>query len=153
MPGSETWVLVADGARARLFRADRRNRSLELVEEEDSSAARAKAADIVTDRPGRHFDGNTLGQRSAMEPSTDPKQLEKRRFARHLASRLGEARRAGRFDDLVIVAAPQTLGDLRAELPPAVASHVTAEIDKDLTGGSPAELGRHLAPVLWPLST
>jgi protein required for attachment to host cells len=152
MPEQETWVLVADGARARLLRADVRARRLETLREEESAAARAKTSDLMSDRPGSAFESRSLGKRSAMEPPTDPKQLEKQRFARHLAALLEEAESKGRFERLVVVAAPQTLGDLRAELPPAVLSRVDAEIDKDLTWVEPAELGRHLAPILWPLA-
>ena len=131
MPDNETWVLVADGARARLLRVDHQARRLETLRKEDSAAARGKSAELVSDRPGRAFESSASAKRSAMEPQTDPKQLEKQRFARHLAGLLGEAESQGRFERLVVVAAPQTLGDLRAELSLAVRSRVDAELDKD----------------------
>lgn len=152
MRNRDTWVLVADGVQARLFRADRRKHMLEPMDEWHSDAARGKGEDIVSDRPGHYFDGNVLGQRSAMEPPTDPKTLEKRRFARHLAERLDESGSAGRFESLVVVAAPQTLGDLRERMSASLRDRIEAEIDKDLTKVDPAALAKHLAPVLWPLA-
>lgn len=152
MPNRETWVLVADGARARLFRADRKARRLELLREEESVAARSKTSELMTDQPGRAFDSSGVGQRSAMEPPSDPKRLEKERFAQQLAELLGAAEGAGRFQCLVVAAAPQTLGDLRARLSPAVAGRIEHELAKDLTWVAPHELEKHLAPVLWPLA-
>jgi protein required for attachment to host cells len=152
MPNRVTWVLVADGARARLFRADRKARRLQLLWEEESPAARSKTSDLVSDQPGRAMDASGVGQRSAMEAPTDPKRLEKTRFAQHLRDVLAAAEGAGQFHSLVLVAAPQTLGDLRDSLPPAVSGRIEHELAKDLTWVPPHELERHLAPVLWPLA-
>jgi protein required for attachment to host cells len=152
MPNRETWVLVADGARARLFRADRKARRLALLREEESVAARSKTSELMSDQPGRAFDASGVGQRSAMEAPTDPKRLEKERFAQHLAAILAEAEGGGRFHSLVIAAAPQSLGDLRGHLSAAVSGRIEHELAKDLTWVSAHELEKHLAPVLWPLA-
>ena len=53
-----------------------------------------------------------------------------------------------RFDKLVLVAAPKTLGDLRDLLPDPVKAKVVAEIDKDLTKVPLHELPKHLDSVL-----
>jgi protein required for attachment to host cells len=152
MPNRVTWVLVADGARARLFRADRKARRLLLLQEEESQAARSKTSDLTTDLPGRAMDASGVGQRSAMEAPTDPKRHEKMRFAQHLKDILTAAEGAGQFQALVLVAAPQALGDLRDALPASVSGRIAHELAKDLTWVSPHELERHLAPVLWPLA-
>ena len=57
-----------------------------------------------------------------MEPPTDPQRYAKYEFARELAERLEEAVHAHRFERLVLVAAPKTLGDLRELLPDPVKS-------------------------------
>ena len=46
-------------------------------------------------------------------------------------------RKAGRFKQLVIVAAPAMLGELRAHLDAPTASCVTAAFDKEVTGQDP----------------
>jgi len=61
------WVLVADGARARLFRADRKAQRLELLQEEESFAARSKISELMTDRPGRAFESPGVGPRRGLE--------------------------------------------------------------------------------------
>jgi protein required for attachment to host cells len=55
-------------------------------------------------------------------------------FAARLAQQLGEWAAANRFDKLVVIAAPQMLGLLRAAWDTRVAASIIAEIDKDLTG-------------------
>ncbi|MGH6943019.1 MAG: host attachment protein, partial [Geminicoccaceae bacterium] len=103
--------------------------------------------EIASDRPGRSFDSAGQG-RHAMEPPTDPQRYAKYAFARELAHRLEEAVHAHRFDRLVVVAAPRTLGDLRDLLPDAVKAKIVAEIDKDLTQVPVHDLSRHLDDVL-----
>lgn len=144
----ETWVLVADGARARLFRADATTHRLELIEQDEARPARRKTSDLMTDQQGRAFASAGAGQRSAMEPPTDPKRREKERFAVRLAHRLADAR--SHYDRLVVVAAPTALGDLRRHFDPHVAAKVKDEIDSDLTWEPQARLEEQLAARLWP---
>ena len=54
----------------------------------------------------------------------------------------------GRFDHLVLVAAPKILGDLRELLPKTVHGKIVAEINKDLTKIPTRDLGKHLDPHL-----
>ena len=86
-----------------------------------------------------------------MEPVTDPKRAELQRFARHLAGELDAALAAGRFDDLVLVAGPRLLGELRDALPKRVAERVRQDIAKDLAGLTPSQMEEHLRPDIWPL--
>ena len=53
MSGKVVWVLVADGASARLLRADSASRRLELLREAAHAASRARVGDLTTDRLGR----------------------------------------------------------------------------------------------------
>ncbi len=150
MPKRKVWVVVADGAHARLFRAEGTNYTIEPLREEVYDPARRKGLDLVADRPGRTFDRSHDQGRHAMEPDTDPKRVEKQRFARHLAEVLETGLNEGAYNELVLVAAPRTLGDLRAVLSERVRTHVRREIDKDLTGLPQTELEAQLRPVIWP---
>jgi protein required for attachment to host cells len=144
-----TWVLIADGARARLLAQDKPFDHLKpALEQEEFTGSTAQSKEIGSDRPGRSFDSSGLGGRHAMAPPTDPQRYAKFAFARELAERLEEAAHAGRFDRLVLVAAPKTLGDLRELLPGPVKAKVVAEIDKDLTHVPMRDLPKHLASVL-----
>lgn len=149
MRGAETWVLVADAARARLLRADRAERRFHLLREETHDAGRAKAGEIMADRPGRSLDSSRTGARHAMEPDTDPRRVEQHRFAALIARALAAAEASGRFDELVLVAEPRMLGELRQALPERVAARVSREIGKDLAGLDAPELEGRLAGLLW----
>ena len=143
-----TWVLIADGAKARVLAQEKNFAQLKpAFEQEEFTGTRAQSKDIASDRPGRSFDSGGQG-RHAMEPPTDPQRYAKYEFARELADRLEEAVHAHRFDKLVLVAAPKTLGDLRELLPDPVKTKVVAEIDKDLTKVPLRDLPKHLDAVL-----
>ncbi len=144
-----TWVLIADGARARVLAQGKPFEALKpALAEEEITGSTAQSKEIGSDRPGRSFDSSGLGGRHAMAPPTDPQRYAKFAFARELAERLEEAAQGGRFDRLILVAAPKTLGDLRELLPGAVKAKVVAEIDKDLTHVPARDLPKHLAEVL-----
>lgn len=147
---TETWVLVADAAGARVLRALAGKPAFELVSEETHEEGRAKPGELVSDRPGRSLDSTHAGGRHAMEPDTDLRRAELQRFVRRLAAMLDTAAGAGRFDELVLVAPPRFLGELRAALPERAAGRVRREIDKDLAHLGEAELQRRLADLLGP---
>ena len=150
MTTPEVWVLVADAAGARVLRADRAEHRLELLRTHTHPAGRAKPSERVTDRAGRSFDSTHAGGRHAMEPDTDLRRAELRRFAHQLASELDQAAVSGSFDQLVIVAGDRMLGELRDALPQRVKARVRQEIGKDLAGLEIHPLTEHLAPDLWP---
>ncbi|BCX17967.1 MAG: host attachment protein [Geminicoccaceae bacterium] len=144
MPNRTMWVVVADGARARIFQGDPKVGGLELVMPELVGRAREKGTELLADRPGRSVDSSHVGNRHAMEPSTDPKEVEKERFARELASTLEAAANEGRFARLMLVAPPKMLGELREVLAEKVKEKIVKEVDKDLTWVSVHELPAHL---------
>ena len=82
--------------------------------------------------------------RSAYE-ETDWHQQQEERFAAEIAEELYRMEHAHRFRELVVVAPPKMLGDLRAKLHPEVANCVVAEVAKDLTGHPVPELGKLLS--------
>lgn len=126
------WVLVADAAHARIFEVDAREGVLGRAPVREAAAQTAASRDIASDRPGRTFDSGGQG-RHAKEPPTDPHRHEKRRFAHVLAGILEDERKKEAFGELLIVAPPQMLGDLRAELSAEVQKLVEVEIAKNLS--------------------
>src|SRR5918995_970168 len=117
-----TWILIADGARARLLEQDRKSRHFNPTSEQEFFGSRAQSKEIASDDRGRSFDS----------------------AARGLSDHLEKAANQHRFDRLVLVAAPKALGDLRELLPKTVHGKIVAEIDKDLTNVPTRELGKHL---------
>ena len=105
------------------------------------------AADIMADRPGRVHDSQGPG-RHAMEYTSDPSREREKKFVKMLCEELQSGWVMGKFDRLILVAAPQALGDLRRALGPELKDLVHGEIAKDLTHIPNTELSRHLESVL-----
>jgi protein required for attachment to host cells len=141
-----TWIVIADGEKVLFLEnvtdADDPNLKVIGVEATENPATHAQGED----RPGRRADGGP-GHRSAME-ETDWHRLGKDRFAHDLAAQLYTAAHAGRFDRLVLVAAPHTLGALRKSLHGAVVDRIVAEIASDLTNLPRDEIERHVIRAL-----
>ena len=142
-----TWILVADGSQARLFRSDGPGRGVAPLSDDLLTGCNLPGREIMSDRPGRTFDSAGQG-RHAMEPRTDPREVEKRRFAHTLAAMLEDRLNQGRFDRLVLVAPPRALGQLRGELSKSVRDKISAELAKDLTHTPPHELSEHLGRIM-----
>jgi protein required for attachment to host cells len=138
-------VLIADAARARAFETRGKRSGLTLVDDMILNAELAPSRALGTDRPGRTFE--SVGRaRHAMENPTDLLREQKRQFARRVARAIAERHAANRFDRLVLVAPPVTMGDSRAALPAAIRSIVAAEVLADLTRTPVRELPGRLAP-------
>lgn len=127
-----SWVLVADGEKALFLEnvGDAQDLHLQVVRKDEQE--NPSSTEQGTDRPGRKSDGPS-GHRSAMD-DTDWHELEKHRFAKSLADVLYKYAHKGRFDRIVVVAAPGVLGDLRGELHEEVQSRIIGEVPKTLTG-------------------
>lgn len=147
---TKTWVVVADGARARIFSPDRKLGKLVPAGPSNlvSPASRQRTRDLKSDRPGRGFSAARSGARHAFEPPHDYHKLEKHRFMVTLAGVLEDARGRGVFDDLILVAPRRSLGELRGLLAKPVLECVSHEVAKDLTGEPPSSLRRRLQPLL-----
>ena len=126
-----TWVVVADGEKALFLRnvTDGENPNLEVIRKEEQD--NPKDIDQSANRPGRVHQSANHG-RSAYE-DTDWHELAKDRFAADLADILYERAHKGKFDSIVLVAAPNVLGELRDQLHQEVTDKVVGEIPKTLT--------------------
>ena len=143
MKRKAVWALVADSSRARIFKD---LLSPKAVAETALEAEHKQLGEIMADRAGRSF-SSTSPRRSAMEYHSDPVRDRERAFAVLMARTLEAHRAAGEIDELIVVAAPQTLGDLRDALPAKLKRIVTSEIAKDLTKLPTHELLKRLAEV------
>lgn len=142
-----TWVLVADGARAKVYHNDGPGKGLAEVPGTEFADAHPATRDINADRPGRTFDRGGEG-RHAKEPPSDPHREAKRKFAKQVADLLQDGLNRGAYDRLVLVAPPKALGDLRRQVGKGVQAKVSGELAKDLTHLSVHELPEHIGAVL-----
>lgn len=141
-----TWVLVADGAQAQVFEHGGPGKGLIPVKGLHFEQEPLKAQEINSDRPGRHYSG-AVGARSGMEEA-DPVAVREERFVKNVADQLETMRQQGRFDRLIIAAAPTALGDIRPALSDGVRGTVIAELPKDLTNIPKPQLARHFEQLL-----
>ena len=83
-----------------------------------------------------------------MAPRVDWHNYEKHLFAKSMAKRLDQAALKKKFDRLILVAPPHTLGELRAALDKQTREKVSAELNKDLTNMSVQDLSAPLSEIL-----
>ncbi|MDH2326192.1 host attachment family protein [Cereibacter sp. SYSU M97828] len=127
-----TWVVVADGEKALFFENEGDGQYPVLRVRREETNDNPPDREQGTDKPGRMGDGRSGIGSSAEE--TDFHRLEKDRFAQSLADLLFKLAHKGKFDRLVIVAPPQTLGAMRPHLHKEVQAKIILEIPKTLTG-------------------
>jgi protein required for attachment to host cells len=139
-----TWILVADASRARLFAIGSKVNHWSLRKEFAHPASAAKVSEILTDKAGRVQQRMATGKRSAVETPTSPKETEAKRFAHELAAELVREHGRNSYSRLVLVAAPQFLGLLRACISAPVMKCVVATVHKDLTHVPERELPERL---------
>ncbi len=142
-----TWILLADGTRARIVCNTGPGKGLQEVPGMEFEGDNLRPGDIMADRPGRTFD-SAGSNRHSMEPPSDPQREAKRSFAADLVAKLQDQLQAQSFDRLILVAAPATLGDIRKVLPKSLLAVVHGEISKNLVQIPNDELHSHLADVL-----
>ena len=146
MRSKRTWIVIADGAHARVFETWGSVSKLTPVEDMRMDGDLRPTHDILTERPGRT--NESVGpMRHAIQPATDPRRELKRSFAQSLAKRLDQRLNAKSFDRFVLVAPPKTLGDLRTALSPALRAALHAELAKDLVKTPQIEIRDHLGDI------
>jgi protein required for attachment to host cells len=136
------WIAVADGEHARFVQPDGNN-ALHTVRAMDSISAHLRSRDLGSDRPGRSFESaspahHAVGQRHDLHV------MEKEKFARLVADELNAAAARDDFDDLLIVAPPRALRELREALGSAASAKLVGTLEKDLTKTPDHELWPHV---------
>jgi len=143
-----TWVLVADGARAKAFVNTGPGDGLAATPDLDLTGSRAQVQDMVSDRGGRQTNVPGGAAHHGLSPRIDPRQTVEKEFMRTVADALAAAAARRAYDRLVVCAAPHALGDLRALMPDAVRTRVIAEVDRDYVHLAPHALVEHLKDVV-----
>ena len=141
MQFKKTWVLVANGAVARIF-SFTKGKLTELTVLTHPET-RMHGHDLVTDKPGTSFGSNGFG-RYAMEQHTLPQKNEAEHFAKEVAKHIDLHHRKDEFQHLHIIAAPAFLGLLRHSLHAETQKSILTEVDKDLVDESPLHIRSYL---------
>ena len=142
-----TWIVIADGARARIVKNAGPGRGVESDSNLVFRSEHRKLQEIMADRPGRGFDSVGKG-RHAMTDGADAVREDERHFLQSLAERLEKEAMADAYDRLILIAPPRALGDLRPFLSKPVKNRVHDEIAKDLTQLPNDRLADHLSDTI-----
>jgi protein required for attachment to host cells len=121
-------IVVADGMHARFLRNVGQEGKIELAAEGEL-------------KPSHLLDDGPAGVRPKDSP---PRERDEATFAKQLARELYHRAHAGDFAALVLMADPQTLGEIRPSLHKEVQSRVISEIPKTLTKASIADIQKAL---------
>ena len=132
-------IVVADRETARFFRHAHPGATLEPAGDLD----RPSQGDRNSDRPGRTFESANQG-RHAMEPPTSYQEAERQAMAAEVAAKTHAAIDEFEVDQVVLVAEPKILGELRQALRKSARERVVLEIGSHLTQAAPTELARRL---------
>lgn len=137
---AETWILVADAARAVTLSCGKNLRDLHELRR-DEYAAR--------DRPADRMGSVAFGShQQSLEPRSTPREHSEMEFARSLVDTLERGRTDHAFKNLVLVAPPRMLGRLRECMGEPLKRTVMKEVTRELAGESPTRLKEHLASLL-----
>ena len=138
-----TMVVVADGKKMLFFRNEGDSEYPKLEVERKREQENPADRDQRTDGPGRTFDSSGGAGRSAYQ-EVDYHQLEEERFAAETADMLKKRALRNEFEQLIIVAPPKTLGELRKHYHKEVEKRLAGEVAKDLTGHPVTEIEKIL---------
>lgn len=113
------WVVVADGAHARLFHNVGKQDALQL-----------KQIDLM--EPDT-LDEQAQGPSGHRPPEASPEQTDEATFAKQLINRLNAAALKQEFEHLFLIADPKTLGEIRPQLHVETSKRLCGELAKTLT--------------------
>ncbi|WP_425229759.1 host attachment family protein [Sphingomonas sp.] len=140
-------VLVADGRKLLFLRNEGDAQAINLQVDAAEEHANPATRDQATDAAGRASNtspGGRNGQSGSSVGPTDFHQLEEDRFAAEAAEMLRKRALANDFEQLIIVAPPKTLGELRKHYHKEVEQRLAGELAKDLTGHPIPEIEKAL---------
>jgi protein required for attachment to host cells len=141
-------IVIADGEHARFVQPDADN-TLRTFGSLDSASAHLRSRDIGSDRPGRAFESGAVA-RHAIGPRHDPHAMEQEKFVRLVGEQVNAASGRDEFDELLLVAPPRALNELREALDTATQAKLVGTLEKDLVKTPDHELWPHVREWVSP---
>jgi protein required for attachment to host cells len=142
-----TWLVVADNSKARIFTVSSQMGPIEEIESIVHAEARLHEQKMTSDLPGR---GNSKGGAGhSYQDEVSPKDQENINFAKQIANNLDSARKSGKFKQVMLVAAPAFLGNLRNQMTAQTQKITCFELAKNMSHLDAKEI-RELLPERLP---
>ncbi len=139
---SNTWVLVAESSRAKIYSTDGDLDALKEIIDLSHSESRLHEQELTTDLPGSNAGGGSSHHK--YEDRTDVKDQVHVDFAKQIEENLEKAWNQGEFKQLIVASAPDFLGVLRKVMSPNISKSVIREISKNLMQFDAKEMLEHL---------
>jgi protein required for attachment to host cells len=143
MKKAKLWYVIADGGRARFVEQDDRG-AFRTLSNFVSTELHKRSEELGLDRQAR-VQESASPARHAVEPKRDLHDAAKQEFIRTVGAELAGLQKEGSFDELVLVAPPGIIRELKDALSKPVAECVVKELRKDLTKVPDHDLTSHLA--------
>lgn len=140
MTTETTWIVIADGARARFFHRVRPG--LRLEELTDLAFTAAGARKLYRHATAVH-DGANHGDHRHHERH-DGHDDDEQHFLAHIAGRINLAMTANAYGRLVICAPPRALGVLRNHVTEVARERIIMELDKDIVRDNVRDIDERL---------
>lgn len=137
-----TWIIIADSHKALLFK-----KTNEQTSEPTLIHTLEAQLDIFHSHPGRTFN-STGNLRHAVEPHTDPRELEKLDFAHDIYEMLDDVNKHSQLDNLVIIAPPKLIGMIDNDLDKQIHKKLTHKVSKDIMNLQIHEMQAYINDVL-----
>ncbi|MDN3987689.1 host attachment protein [Zwartia vadi] len=138
----QAWVVVADGGRANIYKNIGEIGEVKLALVRSTNHHNEHTHELGRDQPGR-LSGNSGHAKSALE-STNLHQAAEDKFLKAVVEHLAQDVQSGQCKELVLIAPPHALGEIRKHLPASVSKIVVSEISKDYTHMAINELQKTL---------
>jgi protein required for attachment to host cells len=156
------WVLVADGARAQIYRYHKNKKIMPMRDSKREPYEQEIKRHELTPVPAMKFEveslndfqvshdgrgskiGGACSGHNTCEPHLDIHDEVQQNLVEEIADKLKQARETKAFDHLIIAAPSKILGALRHHLDTTIRDCVIAEIDKDFTNDKADALLAHL---------
>ncbi len=125
---SKKLIVVADTKVAIFYKA------LGLKIKEQKSQIKAEDIGIEHNPPSKREGFFHIGSSPShfFDPHSEAKNINREEFAKKVVDQINSLYNQERFDELIMVAEPKTLGELRSNLPHNLKSIVSKEVPKEL---------------------
>ncbi|MBV7256073.1 host attachment protein [Pacificimonas sp. WHA3] len=134
----KTEICVVDGEKLLLLvnEGDHEYPDLQVARKETQD--NPSDGELSANRPGRQSE--STGARTYAYDDTDFHQLAEDRFAADAADILYKRAHANKFEKLIVIAPPKTLGEIRKSYHVSVEQKLAGEIDKEATNLPPEDI-------------
>lgn len=128
---TDTWVVVADGNKYLILNNQGWPDHLDLRVLKHDEIDVPPTQELARDRAGRQQDKFRHGVSGFKQ--LDEHEARETAFAKELVTKLNQRAEQKKFTDIVIIADPETLGEMRPDYSRLLKECLVAEIAKDLT--------------------